>query len=316
MARIKTFLALLLLLPSYIFSANIVFDLGGVVFKTNTLAVVRDELGFTTVIRYLLSQCLHTNPCAWLQHPLTTAQQIFALEEHFFKALDQVPLSPAESMPLPPDAMYKGRKLPVVLALHIRGDYPSDFILEKVIESFQQIENESERELLIRVARVTFTPEKQAHIVQTIPECVDLIKQLKGSTDAQGTPNKLYIASNMNGEVFDALYRRHRELFDLFDGIVISGKEDVVVPAASWNLSTPEIIAQSHLVMKPQAEFFRKLLHNPAWNLEADNTFFIDDQEENYRSAIACGIKAYWCQNQQLSKCKQWLIDNGVMLTT
>ncbi|TET06052.1 HAD family phosphatase [Candidatus Dependentiae bacterium] len=84
--------------------------------------------------------------------------------------------------------------------------------------------------------------------------------------------HKVFILSNMDAESFDVLCRQYPDFFDLFDGVVVSAKV--------------------HLI-KPDPAIFRYLLDT--YQLDPQETVFIDDQEENVKAAETVGIHAIQC---------------------
>lgn len=95
---------------------------------------------------------------------------------------------------------------------------------------------------------------------------VELIKDLKASG------KKLYLLSNISIG-FAENYSRNPELkklFDLFDGLIFSAKEGYA---------------------KPNKDIFEHLLNK--FDLKAEETIFIDDNEKNIIGAKSANINAY-----------------------
>ena len=95
-----------------------------------------------------------------------------------------------------------------------------------------------------------------------IPETFELLKNVKDKN------LKAYCLSNMSPELFNHLSERH-DLFELFDGIVTSGEENVG---------------------KPDKQIFEILLDR--YELEAKECLFIDDSDANTSTATKLGITA------------------------
>lgn len=95
---------------------------------------------------------------------------------------------------------------------------------------------------------------------------VDLVKQIKAAG------GKLYILSNISIGFAQAYEQvaEIKELFSLFDGLVFSGPLKIV---------------------KPSKEIFEYILNK--YDLNADETVFIDDSEKNINGAKAVGIEGY-----------------------
>lgn len=85
----------------------------------------------------------------------------------------------------------------------------------------------------------------------------------------------VYGLTNWSAETF-CLVRHRYAIFDLMDGIVVSGVEGVV---------------------KPDAEIFRRLLER--YSLEGAQCLFIDDVEKNVAGAIRAGLNAIVFRNAE-----------------
>ncbi len=94
------------------------------------------------------------------------------------------------------------------------------------------------------------------------PESVNLLRQLKE------LGYKIYGLTNWSAETIGIAYSRY-DFFKLFDGIVVSGEEQVI---------------------KPTLKIYRILLDR--YNLNPENTLFIDDNPINVESAKLLGINA------------------------
>lgn len=86
----------------------------------------------------------------------------------------------------------------------------------------------------------------------------------------------VYILSNWDSESFELFKNMHPELFDLFDGIVISG--DV------------------HLI-KPDPQIYQLIIDT--YNLDPKTIVFIDDQVENIKAAQKFGIYSILCPRKK-----------------
>lgn len=98
---------------------------------------------------------------------------------------------------------------------------------------------------------------------ETIEPTGRLIRDLKAAG------YKLYVLSNMSREFIDFL--RRTDIYECFDGDVISCEEGVV---------------------KPMPRIYDILLER--FSLDPSQTLFIDDRRENVEAAAAKGIGAFW----------------------
>jgi len=110
-----------------------------------------------------------------------------------------------------------------------------------------------------------------------IKETIELIRSL---TDSD---NKLFILSNMQFASIAYLEKKH-QIWDMFDGIVISCRIQKV---------------------KPDIEIYEHLL--TVHQLKSTETVFIDDMSENLAAASSIGIRTIKFENP--SQCRQALVD-------
>lgn len=99
------------------------------------------------------------------------------------------------------------------------------------------------------------------HFLTPIEATIDLIH------DLSHTENRLFVLSNMHLASI-AYLEQHHKIWDLFDGIVISSRIQMV---------------------KPELQIYEYLLK--LYRLEPAETVFIDDLHENLLAASAVGIK-------------------------
>lgn len=99
-----------------------------------------------------------------------------------------------------------------------------------------------------------------------IPETVSLLYQLKAKY-------KIYGLTNWSAETIPVAFARF-PFFSEFDGIVVSGKEKLI---------------------KPDKQIFKVLVDR--YNLLAENTVFIDDNEKNVNAAREIGMNAIRFEN-------------------
>ncbi|MGE5442658.1 MAG: HAD family hydrolase [Bacteroidota bacterium] len=93
-------------------------------------------------------------------------------------------------------------------------------------------------------------------------ETIEIVRELK----TQGTP--LYCLTNFSAEKFPSMRRRF-DVFDLFDGIVVSAEIGMV---------------------KPDPAAYRYLVER--FGLEASSCLFVDDVEANVEAAASIGMQA------------------------
>jgi FMN phosphatase YigB (HAD superfamily) len=111
-----------------------------------------------------------------------------------------------------------------------------------------------------------FDPQSPLSIQQLVPFASELIQNCKDKGF------KVYVLSNWDKESFLHFQEKHREFFDLFDGIVISGEAESA---------------------KPHADIYTYFLKK--FDLDAQLCLFIDDQQINLDAAKKHGIPGILC---------------------
>jgi FMN phosphatase YigB (HAD superfamily) len=161
----------------------------------------------------------------------------------------------------------KGNQLPLLMSAWLQGHITSAEMLVLIEHAIENNQNwfkcAAEKRIIQNTARLIFTPEIFVRSRTISPSCVAFIKKCK----RQG--HRIYGLSNWDAASFAVLKKQHSELFDLFDGIVISA----------------EVKAN-----KPHPTIYRILLDR--YELQAENCWFIDDQQENINAAQKLGINA------------------------
>ena len=99
------------------------------------------------------------------------------------------------------------------------------------------------------------------HFLTPIEATIDLIRELSD------TKNRLFVLSNMHLASI-AYLEQHHKIWDMFDGIVISSRIQMV---------------------KPERQIYEHLL--TLYQLEPAETVFIDDTPENLAAASSMGIQ-------------------------
>lgn len=105
--------------------------------------------------------------------------------------------------------------------------------------------------------------------------------------DVKRAGHRLFVLSNMHRASIDYLERTH-DFWKYFDGSVISCRIEHV---------------------KPEREIYEYLLS--AYELEATDTLFIDDMQENVDSASRLGIRTV--HYRDVDQCRRDLRDHGVL---
>ncbi|HXW86400.1 MAG TPA: HAD-IA family hydrolase, partial [Candidatus Bathyarchaeia archaeon] len=226
----------------------VVFDLGGVLVETRIMYSVK-KLGIHRIIWYMIS----------------TRKGIGGLRETLYRLMDS-----AVKKEYRQHVLYKdeyGNELPLLMCNWLQGTMSARDIramLNKaVVENDTLFANATEKKLIQRMIRMIFTPHIFAKTREINDQMLSFVKECKKAG------HKVFVLSNWDEESFNELKLRNTDLFDLFDGIMISGSESLA---------------------KPDQEFFQRFLER--YELEPTQCWFIDDQYDNVKAARACGMQA------------------------
>ncbi|HSW76640.1 MAG TPA: HAD family phosphatase [Candidatus Saccharimonadales bacterium] len=238
---------------------SVIFDLGGVLFTTSSGAK------FNAVV-----------PTMFANPSLFFAMMGLNVKQELFKILDKVPAKTTEPM------YNEGKKLPQIMVDWMTGRPSSEIRLQVLREIRRSNHSDSVKNLFRSITRLMFNPKTFANSQKPIKPMVDLAKKLKKNG------YKLYVLSNWDEESFRLLKKQNTEIFNLFDGIMISGEEKLG---------------------KPNPEIYKRLLEK--YNLDCRECTFIDDESNNTQAAQRFGIASIVCQDTP-AVCKE-LINLGVM---
>lgn len=237
-------------LSNQAFGANIVFDVGDVLVETK------------------YAQTLWSIGPFKLLHCATTGCNPFATHKRLFALLDHIkPYNPEQI--IVKDA--HGHIMPQLFIDWLKGTASGDQILAQVYQAPDSFfTGRAEKNLIFALAEVLFTPLYFVETRHIIQPAVDLVK------DCKKAGHSVYILSNWEPESFELMEYLYPEVFDLFDGKIISGKVGIV---------------------KPDPAIYLYLLET--YNLDAHETILIDDQPENIVAAQNLGISGIHYRKKQ-----------------
>jgi HAD superfamily hydrolase (TIGR01509 family) len=232
-----------------------VFDFGGVIFHTDK-RVSFQHLGMLNITEYAIRQRI--NP--------------LHLDHYIKKALFSTLHAIAEKQNLDA-ALYhqaydeKGNQLPLLMCAWLQGSMAcaeiKSLIHANITAHPEWFTCHAEQRLTENILNMIFTPEHFVNSQKLSPAALTFIKRCKNEG------HKVYGLSNWDPESFILLKEKHPELFNLFDGVIISGHVKA---------------------NKPQAPIYQALLSQ--YQLQAQHCWFIDDQEENIAAAQKLGFNA------------------------
>lgn len=165
-----------------------------------------------------------------------------------------------------PGAYHGALLMPQVMCDFLTGTKSSSEIQE-LLETFAQTKKcrklfntKHERDLIVKIAKVIFDPVPFSKVFDIDKHTLKAIKYIR----KQSSDHRLYVISNWDKESFDLVKARFPELFDLFDGIIISAEVGC---------------------MKPGKEIFAHLFEQ--FNVDHKNDFiiYVDDEISNIEGA-------------------------------
>jgi HAD superfamily hydrolase (TIGR01509 family) len=245
---------------------TIIFDLTGVIFKVNKLDICK-RLGLLRTFWYVLTH--RKNPVRLYLNALNALCQ---LPSHNPLRLKQNMCFGSLIFPSCITEYFTGKKT----GLQTAHDLYSGV---QTLDAQNYFTSAQERALLEHIIANVFVKERNANGFTPLKKNVRLLKKLKESY-------KLFLLSNFDKETFEKLYQTHRSIFDLFDGIIVSGQVGL---------------------LKPYKEVYHYLLDT--YQVDPTKTIFIDDQEENIKEPQKMGITTILYKNrrQMLKELKQCL---------
>jgi FMN phosphatase YigB (HAD superfamily) len=240
-------LCLLVHIQMYARSA-IIFDLNGVLFTTNTHAAF-----------------WHLGPKRLAYYWVLYGGKPYHLKTRLYDILNI--LAPDAQTTIHDD---NGIPMPLLMQQWLMGTIEGTIVLNDIAhymaEHPKEFSNDIERDLIHRLAQIIFDPSTFVATRAIIAEGISFAQQCKKNG------HQIYILSNWDPLSFELLYAQYKDIFDQFDGIVISGTQQT---------------------MKPLPDIFHRLLS--LYGLTPDNCIFIDDQQENIDTATALGVNAILC---------------------
>lgn len=253
-----TFSALILFLCASITPPKqtaILFDLNGVLFRLGTMKAA-GHLGIGTTLSYMMQGGRN-------------------LDERFFALLELIDPEECPHEDLMP--LHKNTVLPKLMRDWLTGTVDSYDAITRIHNHVDYLAskneffiNKTEIALMKKLATLAFDPEVRAEIYKPIKKGVDLVKACK----KRG--HEVYLISNMDTKLIELLHEMHPEIFDLFDGKIISAEINTI---------------------KPYPDIYMYTLLN--YNLDPDNCYLIDDQHENLRGAEVVGIDGFLCDHRK-----------------
>lgn len=164
---------------------------------------------------------------------------------------------------------HRGRPCPSALLHWLKGDVSGREIIAAVNQYYDKKDRcgVTEENVMKRMVQSIFDPNMFIEMTDVYQRALDFLQECID----QG--HNIYILSNLDRESCEKLNTMLPGFFELFDGVVISA--DVGL-------------------MKPNPAIFSYLLER--YNLNPEETVFIDDQKENLKAAKEMGIFPIKCR--------------------
>lgn len=243
MKRTSLLVALLLLHLSLI-PANILFDLHGVIFYQHEPTICY-HAGLSTLACYIVRSG-NTD-----------------IKGLLFDLVDQIPYQARTAVQAKDD---EGNVLPALLSDWLAG-YVTSAQVRSYIDAFLHDEScavaQCDKQMIQAIASVLFTPDIFAQATCVYDQTIALVKACKAAG------HSVYVLSNWDEESFQFVYQRHKEVLDLFDGMIISGQINLI---------------------KPDKAIYHYALET--FKLDPATTAFVDDQHINVYAAGQCDLFA------------------------
>jgi FMN phosphatase YigB (HAD superfamily) len=243
----------------------ILFDLGGVLI-TYSKRKIGQTAGIGQWIRYLL--CDHVNP-------LSLRGMIFDI---LHKVRRYIPRT-ADCAALACDD--QGIVLPLIFCELQSGIAPARELLRDIrstiteLTSLNYFISNDEQQIAINVIERIFSPELFVAHLSPLSAGMRLLAQCANAKNVDGSPkHTIGICSNFDPESFDALMET-----PIGQQILEYVPRELIFISGYY---------QSHRGLKPNQTAFEAVIEKTGFS--AEDIIFIDDQNENLRAAVACGM--------------------------
>lgn len=182
-----------------------------------------------------------------------------------------------------------GKPLPQIMCDWLAGKLNYTEHIRTMIDEGLKIHShlftsDSHRKLIGACAHFMFNPVELAEVTYVLKDGLNLMKKCYKKRDLQGNrKHKVYILSNWDALSFSYLMKNAsiKKMLKYCDGILLSGDAGYI---------------------KPQPQIFLHLFEKFNINPEKERVVFIDDQEENIKTAQNLGIEAILYENGHAAK--------------
>lgn len=237
----------------------VVFDLGGVLFDTDSAVVKNKQIGQFLAIRFALTHLCFSSK-SFKQRWFAVLNNIARNNAHTFAFHneDGTPIELKDE---------HGMILPSYLIEWMAGNRSNQEIFDEVVHGINALDNlsDTDKAFMIKLTKV-FLPEFFVASRKPIEQMVILLGALK----KQEYP--LYVLSNWDKESFEKMVQTYPEIFTLFDGYIVSG----IVHLAKPDPRIYKLLEQTF----PHSAYI-----------------LFDDQKDNIKATTSRGWKAIQVKN-------------------
>jgi FMN phosphatase YigB (HAD superfamily) len=227
------------------FKGHVIFDLGNVLVNTKKSKVF-----------------WHLGPRRLALYWISTGKSPQALKRTLYRVMNSVE---QQYTTLPQSYDDEGIPLPSVMHNWLSGKHSNDHILRKLTGTIMKhpewFSSAAEQIMIQNLIQIMFTPKKFIATRTFIDDGIKLVRWCK----SQGF--KVYVLSNWDPESFLLMKKENPAIFNIFDGIIISG---------------------DHHHLKPDPTLYTILLNT--FNIDPYTCIMIDDRIENIKTARTLGI--------------------------
>jgi haloacid dehalogenase superfamily, subfamily IA, variant 3 with third motif having DD or ED/haloacid dehalogenase superfamily, subfamily IA, variant 1 with third motif having Dx(3-4)D or Dx(3-4)E len=210
------------------------FDSGGVLFESSKNNVIW-QLGPQTLFNY------------WRHNK---NKELGGLKKRYYETLDAITNTTGNPYDIRDD---EGIILPQLMADWLRGTRSNKEILDLATQAIASnpawFTNKSEQKVIANMVNMIFTPAIFAKTRTIISETVELLKSCK----ERGF--KIYMLSNWDKESIEYMKAQYKDVFALFDGVIISSEIGAAKPEpAIFNYVTKQFPAAQSILIDDQLE--------------------------------------------------------------
>lgn len=267
----------------------LVWDLGGVLLSTSRFGMIKDELGFSMLLKASLYEKF----------------SITQLQDHLFAILHTVHVKNREHVPTScivsgTCARYEGRPLPAIMCSWLAGTASSKDIISR---ASALINNSTAygtitKKLLKTGIKLMFDPKTHGKHTSPIAKGLKLLKKCAMEKDEHGNQRyQLFILSNYAEDCLEEVF----------------AKKECRTLCACFPAKNRIISGTIHKI-KPYHEMYAYLeKHLANYGIKKEEMILIDDQTENILAAHSYGMPALQLKNSDYGTIERIFRSHGIL---